>query len=127
MKKKIRIFAILSALFALIAALYMLRKMYKERELRSLLEGISKLNREGLNLVSISYKTNRYLLRNTEDAMAAFNTFMEHKGWNKQQKYGRSLLYTKGHEEMLVKKTDLLNGYCVFEWMDENYVQNRVI
>ncbi len=52
---------------------------------------------------------------------------MEQKGWEENRQFGRSHLYIQHGKEMLVKKTDLLNGYCVFEWMDENYVKNKAV
>ena len=75
-----------------------------------------------MRLVSISNRTNRYLLINDASVNDTFNHFMAQKGWDEERAYGRSMLYSKSGREMLVKKTDLLNGYCIFEWMDENYV-----
>lgn len=127
MKNKMRLFTILSTAIVVAATIYIVRKIYKENELRNLLNGISKLNNEDLKLVAISNKTNRYLLRNDDQALDTFHAFMESKGWKDAQGFGRSLLYSRGGEEMLVKKTDLINGYSIFEWMDESYVQNKAL
>jgi len=127
MKKKLQIFALITGTIGIIIVIYMLRKMYKENELRNLLDGIAKLKDENLSLVSISNKTSRYLMKENDDSQTIFNQFMEQKGWEENRQFGRSHLYIQHGKEMLVKKTDLLNGYCVFEWMDENYVKNKAV
>lgn len=127
MKKKLKIFTIIAGCITIAAMIYIIRKIYKAKELNNLLNGISELNSKEEKIVSISDSTNRYLLKNNDEVKEVFNQFMELKGWVFDRQYGRSVLYTNGYREMLVKKIDLVNGFCIFEWMDEDYVKNRVI
>ena len=126
MKNKMKIISIITGCITFLAVIYLIKRIYKEKEINNLLMGISKLKNNNEKWVPISDRFNRFLLKDEEEADLQFNSYMNSLGWDYMRDYGRSALYSKGSKEMLVKKTELVNGMCVYEWMDDYYIKNQV-
>ncbi len=84
MKKKLQIFALITGQLDYYRNIYA-TQMYKENELRNYSTEIAKLKDENLSLVSISNKTNRYLMKENDDSQTIFNQFMEQKRLGRKQ------------------------------------------
>lgn len=91
---------------------------------KAILKGIRRIRRGEAESVSLSPRVTRVLSRNDQRAEEAFRRQMGRQGWNFLCYYGRSALYRRGGEEVLVRKTPLVGGVCIYELLDEAYLRH---
>ncbi len=121
--KSIKLFIYITAIIGFLLTIYWLRKTYKEKELSMFIAGIGKLDAGEGPVVSISNKTDRYIVKKSENVSDVFVESMSSEGWQYVGDFGRCILLEKEHEEMLVKRTTVFKKYCIFEFLNKDYLE----
>lgn len=98
-----------------------LAAVFEQAKGKTVLEGVRKIQRGEAETVSLSLRVTRILARNSSQSESAFREVMKGKGWDFICYYGRSALYRRQQEEVMVRKTILVGGFCIYELMDESY------
>ena len=122
MKRIGKIIAIISLLFAVVALVFYIIHLSRKHKLKDLFEGLVK-SRETGELVDMDGSGVRWVGKKSPENYRVFEAKMAVMGFVPIGKYGRSHLYSRDGEELLVKETILLNQYMVFEIFSEAYFQ----
>lgn len=112
-----RLLLIFSGLWLVLAA----ATVFEQAKGKTVIEGIRKIQRGETDSVSLSLRVTRILCRNNSQSEVSFREMMKRKGWDFICYYGRSALYRSHQQEVLVRKTALVGGFCIYELLDESY------
>lgn len=121
MRKKGWVLTLLSLLLC-IGTLFMALNFLKQTKAEELMRGIRKIRKGKAHLVPLSRKVTRMLARTDHQSEMLFRNYMSTLGWRYVCNYGRSGLYRQGEKEVLVRKTSLIKDFCIYEVLDENYL-----
>jgi len=108
-------------LFSGIGLMFVLTTAFEQAKGKTVLQGIRQIKRGETQAVSLSERVTRVLTPNTSQAETNFRETMKRRGWDFICYYGRSALYRSQQQEVLVRKTPLVGGFCIYELMDESY------
>ncbi len=122
MKRIGKMIVFLSFVFALIALVFYVIQLSRKHQLKDLVEGLVKSRQTG-ELVDMDGKGVRWVGRKSAENARAFEAKMAVMGYVPIGTYGRSHLYSRDGEEVLVKETTLMHQYVVFEIFNESYFQ----
>lgn len=112
-----RLMLLISGLWLMLA----LTNAFEQAKGRTVLQGIRKIKRGEAQAISLSQRVTRILTPNSPQAEAGIRETLKKRGWDFICYYGRSALYRSQQKEVLVRKTPLIGGFCLYEMMDESY------
>lgn len=122
MKKIVKILAAITLTLAILGLVIYLIKLSQKHQLRGLMEALLRSRVTG-ELEDIDGKGVRWVGKRNAENLRAFEAKMALLGYVPAGQYGRSHLYSRGGEELLVKEISLMNDYVVFEIFNEVYFQ----
>lgn len=120
MKKKNWIWRLL-LLIAGISLVFAAATTFEQAKGKAVIQGVRRIKRGQADAVALSNRVTRILTRNDAPSEHRIRQLMTSKGWDFVCYYGRSALYRNQKQEVLLRKTALLGGYCIYELMDDSY------
>lgn len=122
MKKILKVIAVISLLIALAGLVFYLVRFSRKHQLRDLMDGVLRARLSG-ELEDIDGKGVRFVGKSTPENRRTFEAKMALMGFVPIGQYGRSHLYSRDGEEVLVKEITLMHQYVIFEIYNEAYFQ----
>lgn len=120
MKKVLQFFAVVVLISSLVGLIYYLWRFSKKNDVKSLVAA-ALLARRQQGLIDITGNGSRFIAQKNDMSIMAFEAYMAKKKYVPVANYGRSTLYSRDGEEVVVKRIQVLKHYLIFEVYNENF------
>lgn len=120
MKKVLQIFAVVILISSLVGLSYYLWRFSRKNDVKSLVAA-ALLARRQQGLIDITGNGSKYIAQKNDMSVMAFEAHMAKNNFVPVAYYGRSTLYSRDGEEVVVKRIQVLKHYLIFEVYNENF------
>lgn len=123
LKKWIGIITVIIAIITVIRLAFIIAKS----GIIVILLGILNLKAGGGNLVSISKNDTKFLSLRNEESLEEFKNYLLKNGYTYLGQFGNSNLYEYEGIEIVVKRSNVLGRYYLFEIYNERYFESKIL